>query len=46
MTEAQKQIINETEKIYFDEGCSWNKALEKAKEVICNENLSQMEKAN
>jgi hypothetical protein len=34
MTEKEEKIINETEKIYFDEGCSISEAIDKAKEIL------------
>lgn len=46
MTGEQKKILDETEKIYFDEGYSFDEALKKAKEVMQNEGMAKMEKDN
>ena len=40
------EIAKEVERIHLDSNCSFNEAIAKVKEMISNENIKKMEKAN
>ncbi|WMM26692.1 hypothetical protein RBU61_08435 [Tissierella sp. MB52-C2] len=39
-------LAEEVERMYFDYNCSFHEAMAKAKEMVANENIQEMEKAN
>lgn len=46
MSRNIEKVVTEAVKIYFDYDCSAKTAIEKAKELIEDESMAKMEKAN